>query len=373
MPLAPSTRLVSVDDHLIEPPDLWTSRVPKRYGDKIPHVEKLDGVDTWVYAGELYPTSMLNAVAGKSADEFTTDAISYDQMRPGVYQPAARLADMDMADVYGSLCFPTFSRGAGHRFLEGSDRALALDCVRAYNDYMIEEWCGGAPDRLYPMIYLPLWDVELAETELFRTAGLGAKAITFSENPSRLGLPSIHTGYWDPVYRAAEETGLPLCMHIGSSGEVLDSSEDSPYAVHVSLMGCGSMIALADYCFSHVLETFPNLKLVLSEGGAGWIPYMLERMDHSWERHKSHSGIDLKSLPSELFSRNFWVCLFADSVGVAARHQIGVDRILWECDYPHADSLWPDCRAALEKDLRDVPDDEAYAIAEGNARRLFHV
>ena len=370
--LPDTVRPISVDDHLIEPPDLWTSRLPGRYRDDAPQVVKNDaGEDVWRYAGALNPIVALNAVAGLDVEDFSTRNISYSDMRPGVYNARERIRDMDADGLHGSICFPTFARFAGHRFLEGEDRELAGLCVRAYNDFMLDEWCAAAPDRLIPMTILPLWDSAAAVAEVHRCAGRGAKAIALSENPTKMGLPSIHSGYWDPVFGAIEETDLAVCMHIGSSSQVITSSTDAPYAVHVGLIGLNSMVGLTDLLFSHVLHDFPTLRIALSEGGAGWVPYLLERCDYTWERHRHHSGLRADITPSELFTRNIWVCIITDELAVDLRHRIGVDKIMWECDYPHSDSLWPDSRKALLESLHDVPENEALAIAEDNARSVF--
>jgi predicted TIM-barrel fold metal-dependent hydrolase len=386
MPLQDYMKLVSVDDHAIEPPDVWTSRMPAKYDrTEIPHVEEVevDGaqlqlgatahgrVQSWVYAGKNYPQIGLNAVAGKDPRTWDVEPARYDDMRPGCYDPVARLKDMDEDGVWAHLCFPSFARFAGTRFLEGADREMALDCVRSWNDWMLEAWCGAAQDRYVPLCILPLWDVDLCVAELHRAIGLGARAICFPENPSPLGLPSFHTEHWDPVLAVAQDNSMPLMLHFGTSSRTPYTSPDAPTPVVVSQMGLNSMGTLADLLYSRTFHAFPELKVALAEGGTGWLPYMLERIDQVWEKHRWYAHVDTQTRPSALFAKNVWGCFIVDQAGIDFRHRIGVDRLTWECDYPHSDSQWPHSRKGLAEMLANVPDDEAHRIAELNACELL--
>jgi predicted TIM-barrel fold metal-dependent hydrolase len=366
-------QLISVDDHLIEPPGVWQERVPARHRDAAPRVVELEGgQQVWQYQGKQYATLGLNAVAGKPFEEFGNEPTRYEDMMPGAYDPVARVRDMDIDGIQAQLCFPTFPRFAGTMFLEGEDREVALDSVRAYNDFVLDEWCASAPGRYIPMTILPLWDPQLAAAEFRRTVDKGALTVGFPENPSPLGLPSFHTDHWDPVLALANETGVPLSMHFGTSAVRPPHSPDAPFAVIIALMGCNSMFALVDLVFSPVFKKFPDLKIALSEGGIGWMPYMIERMEDTWERHRFYTGIDQHEHPRELFDQHIYGCFIADEVGLKLRHEIGVNHIMWECDYPHSDSRWPNARKLLTESLRDVPDDEAHRIVELNARELFN-
>jgi len=377
MPLQPWMKMLSTDDHLIEHPRVWSDRLPSKYRDVGPVIveqARAGGkapAEVWRYEDRIYPTIGLNAVAGKRPEEFGLEPTRYDEMIPGCYDPRARLADMDLDGVWGALCFPSFPRFAGTLFLEGEDRELARLCVRAWNDYILDEWCAAAPDRLIPLVILPLWDVGLCVAEIHRTAAKGAKAIAFPENPVPLGLPSFHTEHWDPVFSAAEETGMPLSMHFGTSGYAPVTAPDAPFAVMIALFGCNSMYATADLLFSPVFHRHPKLKIGLSEGGIGWVPYLLERIDTTWERHRFYQNVNQDVRPSDLFRRHIHGCFIDDSFGIEARHAIGVDNITWECDYPHSDSYWPKSRAVAAERLAGVPDEEVHKIVELNTRRLY--
>jgi predicted TIM-barrel fold metal-dependent hydrolase len=371
MPLQDHMELISTDDHVIEHPRVWLDRLPAADRDAGPHIVDDAGAQIWVYEGRRYPQMALNAVAGRPREEFGLEPTRYDQILPGCYDPVARVKDMDADGIEAQLCFPSFPKFAGTVFLQGHDKELALRCVQAWNDFMVDEWCAAAPTRFIPVAILPLWDPLLAAAEVERTAAKGARTISFPENPAPLGLPSFHTDHWDPVFAAASAADMPLSMHFGTSGKAPLTAADAPFAVAIALFGCNSMYTTADLLFSPVFHKFPGLKVALSEGGIGWIPYMLERIDYTWERHKYYTGVNRDVRPSDLFRRHIWGCFIDDEFGIANRHAIGVDRITWECDYPHSDSNWPMARKRAAEALADVPDDEVHRIVELNARALF--
>jgi predicted TIM-barrel fold metal-dependent hydrolase len=372
--LKDSQRLISVDDHLVEPAHLWTSRLPLALAERAPHVRvDDDGTEAWWYDGNRYPTLALNAVAGRAFEDFDNEPTRFDEILPGCYSPKERLADMDTDGVLASICFPSFSRFCGQTFIEAKDKDLALQCVQAYNDFQTDEWAAGSGGRLIPLAILPLWDASLAATELRRTAAKGTVAATVSENPSALGLPSYYGAAWDPLFEAAQELDVPLCMHIGSGSKQIDTdAPDSVFSTRCVLIGLNSMVAVTDLLFSSVFDRFPRLKIVLSEGGVGWVPYLTERADYTWERYRVMDNLSARP-PSEVMKENIWLCMIDDNAGLLLRDEIGVDRIMWESDYPHGDTSWPNSRKRLTELMTDVPDDEVAAIVEGNARRVFNL
>jgi hypothetical protein len=378
MPLQPWMKLLSTDDHLIEHPRVWSDRLPAKYlgaGPRIVDQARPSGgppSEVWSYENRIYPYIGLNAVAGKKPEEFGTEPTRYDEMIPGCYDPKARLVDMDIDGVWGAINFPSFPKFAGTVFLEGEDKELARLCVQAWNDYVLDEWCAAAPDRFIPMIILPLWDVDACVAEIRRDANKGAKCIAFPENPVPLGLPSLHTDHWDPVFAAAVETDMPITMHFGTSGKPPITAPEAPMAVMIALFGCNSMYATVDLLFSPTLHKFPDLKVGLSEGGIGWIPYILERSDMTWERHRHYQNINQTVRPSDLFRKHFHGCFIDDFFGVENRRHIGVDNITWECDYPHSDSYWPHSRKRAAEAFVDVPDEEVHKMVELNVRRLYN-
>ncbi len=383
--LSASTRLMSADDHMIEPRHLWVDRVPARYRDRCPRIVEVDGREAWQYEDELtyIPMGSCRPLPGFSEAGYppAPGTARYDEIRPGCYDPVERIKDMDIDGVWGQLCFPNYARFAGHRFfLNVKDHELALACLRTYNDYLLDEWCATDPSRLYGAVILPLNDIGLAVAELERVLAKGAKAIAFSENPTVLGLPSVHTDHWDPLWSAVNEAGIPVCMHIGSSSRLVTTSADAPPTVLVSLNGLNSMMAGVDWLMSGILERFTNVKVMLSEGGAGWIPYILERADKAFgdKRLKPNETIGQTSKggtlpPSQLFREHMYVCLVDEHFALRSLGDIPADNLLWEGDYPHGDGLWPNNHRYLEKELADVPDEDATKIAETNLRGLLHL
>jgi predicted TIM-barrel fold metal-dependent hydrolase len=370
--LPDDAKVISVDDHVIEHGRVFTDRLPSKYKDEMPRIVKLpDGNDTWLYEGRQSGNFALNAVAGKHPREFGMDPRSYSDMRVGCYDPVERVKDMDIEGVWAQLPFPNFGGFAGSTFFAAKDRELANLCVTAYNDFMIDVWCGAAPDRFIPLVMVPFWDIEASVREIERTASKGARSVSFLEAPHRIGLPSYHTDHWDPILRACEEAEMPLSVHFGSGGPPLGVAPDGDMFITIALYGVNSMTAMVDLLISPVFHKFPALKFVLAEGGIGWIPYLLERSDYSWGRHKYWCDINQEQKPSELFDDHIFGCFISDDTGLAERHKIGVNNILFESDYPHSDCNWPHTRKLLAESLTNVPDEEARLIVEGNARRIF--
>jgi predicted TIM-barrel fold metal-dependent hydrolase len=277
---------------------------------------------------------------------------------------------MDEDGVWVELLFPTFPRFGGTRILEADDKDLGLAIVRAWNDWMLDEWCPSYPGRFIPQTLVPLWDVPAAVAEIERCAAKGSRAILFVENPHPLGLPSFASGHWRPIFEVCNATGLPLSMHIGTSSGLISPSPDATPSVGIALCGVNSMSALGDLIYSGTFNGLPNCRIALSEGGAGWVPYVLERLDYTWERSR-YEGLQNTEPPSEVFARHVWVCVISDRYAIRNRDLIGVDKIMWEADFPHNDSNWPNSAKMLAEAMVDVPDEEARRIAELNARELY--
>ena len=362
--------LISVDDHVIEHARVWADRLPTKHLEAGPRVEEADGREYWVFEGQRIETMGLNAVAGKENKEFSMDPVRYSDMIPGCYDPVQRARDLLSDGVRGSVCFPTFPRFAGVRFLLAEDKELADACVKAYNDFMLDEWCASVPGMYIPMVIGQLWDPIAFAAEVRRCAGKGARAISFPESTFAFGLPSFHDAHWDPLWKALEETETVICIHIGTSGTTRAPSPDASYATEIALAPVNAQITLTDLLFSRLPREFPGIKIAMSEGGIGWVPFALERADRTWDKHRYWAEVG-ELAPSEIFRRNFWVCFIDEKLGVEARHHIGVDRILWECDYPHADTPWPWSQRDVSQALKGLPDDDVAAMTHGNAEKLF--
>ncbi|MHB1890766.1 MAG: amidohydrolase family protein [Acidimicrobiales bacterium] len=365
--------LVSVDDHVVEPPDLFEGRVPARYRDRAPKVvRKEDGTDVWSYEGSEIPNIGLNAVAGRSPEEYGIEPTSFEEMRAGCYDIHERVRDMNVNGVLGSMCFPSFPQFCGQLFARTEDKEQALAMLQAYNDWHVEGWCGAYPGRFIPLALPPLWDPELMGAEVRRMAAKGCHAVTFSENPSKLGYPSLHSEHWDPFWSACSDEGTVVCLHIGSSSQLVITAPDAPIDVLITLQPMNIVQAAADLVWSPVLRKYPDLKIALSEGGIGWIPYFLERIDYVYQHHKAWTGQSFgDQLPSQVFLDRIVTCFIDDSFGVESRAHLNLDQVCWECDYPHSDSTWPNAPEAAMKYLAGLPDADVNRITHENAMRIF--
>ncbi len=365
--------LVSVDDHVVEPPDMFDGRLPEKYKDRAPRVvRKSDGSDVWLFEGNQLPNIGLNAVVGRPPEEYGVEPTAYEQMRPGCYDIDARIGDMNVNGVLASMCFPSFPSFCGQLFANTGDKAMALAMLRAYNDWHIDEWCGSYPGRFIPLALPVMWDAGLMAEEVRRCAAKGCHAVSFSENPEKLGFPSLHDPSWDPVWQACSDTATVVCIHIGSAAGMSFTSMDSPVDVMITVSPINIFGCAADLIFSSVLRRFPDLKIALSEGGVGWIPYFLERVDYVYEHHHQWTNQDFGGrLPSEVFREHIVTCFIEDPVGVAVRDKIGVDTMCWECDYPHSDTTWPESPERLMRSFEGVSDEDINKITHKNALGAF--
>jgi predicted TIM-barrel fold metal-dependent hydrolase len=382
--------IISVDDHVVEPPHLWQRWLPARYRDAGPKVVRAPyeltasqqtvmaasgpETDFWVYENSKVAIHNAAAAAGLAPEEIDFSPRAYDEMRPAFFDPKARLADMDLNHIERSVCFPsTFPRFAGQAFFEAKDKDLAMACLAAYNDWMVEEWAGDSGGRLIPLCLTPLWDPHLAAAEVRRNAARGVHAATFCELPAALGLPSLYTDHWDPLLAACNETATTLCLHIGSATKHGASSPDSPRVSRQAALCVGSQLALIDWLMSANLVKFPKLKVAFSEGQIGWIPYICERLDRLF--HKGRAGAQINPLitevPSSYVKDHLYGCFFEDDFGVASRDFIGIDQITFETDYPHQDTTWPDTKAYAEHVLAGLTAEEIDKVIRRNAIKLF--
>ncbi|MSO37242.1 MAG: amidohydrolase [Acidimicrobiia bacterium] len=393
-------KIISVDDHVIEPPTVWSDRLPVKYADvgprmvrnKVAEMSYVGGVfsyreanageegtwcDWWHVEDLRYPLTRVMAAAGIPRENVTISPITMDDMRKGCWDQKARLADMDVNHTEASLSFPTFPRFCGQTFLERQDKVLADLCVKAYNDWMFDEFCAGTNGRLVPLPIVQLWDVNMAAEEVRRNAARGAHAVCFTEIPPFLGLPSIHDadGYWDPFFNACAETETVVSMHIGSSSKMPSTSADAPAAVGSTLTSMNAAMSLTDFLMSGLFERFPRLEVAYSEGQIGWIPYILERADKVWEDNSAWGGVadKVKRPPSEYYREHVYGCFFDDPVGLKNLDAIGVDTVTFETDYPHSDSTWPDSLEVAMRIMDGLDDETIVKIVRSNAIRMLRL
>jgi predicted TIM-barrel fold metal-dependent hydrolase len=392
--------VISVDDHLVEPPDMFEGREPARFAGRFPRIVELEpgktysraqsglpplsvhtpGRQAWEFDGNLFLQVGLNAVAGYSSFETLSDEpTSFAEMRPGCYDVDARVHDMDLGGIWASLNFPSSITGfAGAVFSRTTEPELGQAVMRAWNDWMYEQWHGRHPERVIPMGITWLADPEVAAAEVRRNAARGFTALSFPEMPHRLGYPPVHSEHWAPLFRACEETGTALCLHVGSSG-MLDLPPDGPrFEKNTTLFPALSLLSAVEWLWSGVPVRYPELSIVLSEGGIGWVPMLLDRLDFML----AHAGslADFAQWthgtpPSEVLREHFYFCTLDDPSTLAvAVEKLGADRIMVEMDYPHTDSTWPDTQPLLRRRFAENPSlgaEEIRAITHGNAARVF--
>jgi predicted TIM-barrel fold metal-dependent hydrolase len=365
--------LVSVDDHLIEPENMFAKHIAPRFKERAPVVKRgSNGAHHWQIEGQKAPGLGLNAVAGRPKEEFGFEPVSFEHVRAGCYDIDARIEDMNANGVLGSICFGSFPGFAGARFQKMQDKELALATIQAYNDWHFHDWCGTYPGRFIPLAMLPLWDVRLAVAELKRMCELGCHAITFPDNPSLIGLPSLHNAGWDPLWAACEDNAVVICCHIGSAGNSPYPSDESPIDAWITSMPMSIANAAADWLFAGFWKRYPRLRMALSEGGIGWIPYFLERADFTYGQHSAWTHTNFgKEKPSDIFRRHVLTCFIDDEFGLRNRQDIGIDIICWEADYPHSDASWPQSPERLWQGIRSLPSGDIDKITQLNAMRAF--
>jgi predicted TIM-barrel fold metal-dependent hydrolase len=367
--------LISTDDHLVEPPEMFEGRVPAKFGDAIPHVVERDGMEYWLVEGELVMSGGLNAVAGRPPAEWNSEPDRFEDIRLGCYQIDARIKDMDINGMYASVNFPSRLAGfGGTRFSEFKDQDLGLACVRAWNDWHMDEWTSPYPDRIIALQIPWLSDPQLAAEEIRTNAARGFKAVSFPEVPSNLGFPSLISGHWDPFLQACAETETVICLHTGSSsGRMTTIEPGSPGNVGVALFPACSLVSAMNWLWSGVCSKFPALKILFAEGGIGWVPMMLDRLEYMAD----HAGLAFlggwhdQMEPADVLRRNFWHAIFSDPSTLDQREHIGLEHITIEADYPHGDGTWPDSQPHFEAQLGHLPDRDRAMICYSNAAKLF--
>ncbi len=366
--------IVSVDDHITEPPDMFDKHLSKEHLASAPKFgtdEK--GKAFWTYQGMFMPSVGLNAVVGRPLEEYGMEPNSLEEMREGVYNVDARIDDMNVNGVAASLNFGTVVGFDGGRFHKAPDKELSLVHLRAYNDWHIDEWCGAYPGRFIPCALLPTWDMDATIEEIKRIAAKGCTAVSLNENPTSQGLPSVHNAYWEPMWKAITDHDITMCLHIGAGNPVPHASMETPIEAWITTMPMSSAVGAADWLNLSALERYPSMKIALSECGLGWIPYFMERADFSHSRHKAwtHSGFQGKK-PSDIFKKHFMVCFIDDAFGLQNLEYVNEDLVAYETDYPHSDTLWPEVPEFLWKSINHLTDEQVNKITHRNAMRWFN-
>ncbi|HEY2303383.1 MAG TPA: amidohydrolase family protein [Acidimicrobiales bacterium] len=364
--------VISVDDHLVEPPDMFEGRLEARFADRAPRIVEDDkGHQVWEFDGSRFTQVGMNAVAGRRPNTYGLEPFRFEQMRRGCWDIKARIADMDINGVWASLSFPSMITGfCGRVFSQCSDPELGLAVTRAWNDWLFEEWYSPYPERIIPLGITFLADPVKGAEEIRRNAARGFRSIALPERPQRIGFPSLFSGHWEPILEACAETDTVISVHVGSSGgyEIPPDCSET-LALGATMFGQLSLAACAEWLWSGAALRHPNLKIAMSEGGIGWVPMLLDRLDNIVDR--SGYGRAWEMRPADVLKRNFWFCTLDDPSTIDCRERIGVDRIMVEVDYPHGDGTWPDTQAVIEHYWGHIPPDELRAMCCENAAALY--
>ncbi len=364
--------IISVDDHVVEPAHTFEGRLPALLQDRAPRiVETAQGHQVWEFEGERYTQVGMNAVAGRRPETVQLEPFRFDQMRPGCYDVDARVHDMDINGVWASVNFPSQITGfCGRVFFNVADRDLGLATIRAWNDWLYEEWFLAHPDRIVPLGITYLADPTLAAEEIRRNAGRGFTSVTFPERPHAIGLPSLwDRDHWDPIIQACVDTDTVISLHVGSSGLNVAPAGAPSLQLGATLFGQQSLGACAEWLWSGYPYRHPTLKIAMSEGGIGWVAMLMDRLDNIVDRSGYGLGWDVR--PADVLRRNFWFCTIDDPSTIVTRDRIGVENIMVEVDYPHGDSTWPNTQQVIRDAWGHIPADELRMMCSENAAALY--
>jgi len=363
-------RIVSADSHVNPPKDLWTRNAPAALRERVPRVQATAQGDFWIVDSQISGAIGLDSSAGRKPEEFKAFGLTYKDMRPGSYDPGARLEDMDLDGVDAEVLY-----FGGPVTQYPADPALRRYVVETYNDWMLE-LSKAAPSRLIGLGHIPLVDLDEAMAELERIAALGLKGFHVDPFPDERGGKPLWDPAYEPFWALVAETALPMSFHIvGPRKQNVQATFMNPTPgvkeTFIAIAPISICETVSTLIFTGILARHPRLRFVLVECGIGWIPYFLERMDQTFAKHRFWTKSVITEKPSTYWHRQGYATFIQDLAGVAARHRAGVRNIMWSTDYPHSDSTWPKSREALAEHFRDVPADERAMIAGGNCAALY--
>lgn len=388
MKIAERFNIIDVDTHIIEPPDLWTSRVSKKWGDLVPHV-KLDSrnIERWYLGEERLPAVGSVAQAGWK-DYPPSFPPTLAEADPATWIAGERLKRMDEFGIYTQILYPNLLGFQCESFMRMKDRQLGLECVSAYNDFLAE-FCSINTERLVPVMWLPFWDLEASIREVKRAAKIGHRGVIFGSDFSAVQLPSIGESHWDPLLSVIQDCDLTLNFHIGFAAKTTEEQrayqkkvahEKQTFVKESTLLFMGNARAIADVVLSGVCDRFPRLKFVSVESGASWLPFLIESLDWQWKNSGAGLAYPQRLLPSEYFRRQVFGSFWFESVMLKQTLELFPDNIMFETDFPHPTSLSPGPASTsglpsdvIEQNLSGLSDEILTKVLHGNAARLYHL
>jgi predicted TIM-barrel fold metal-dependent hydrolase len=372
--------IIDVDTHITEPPDVWTSRVPRRYVDRVPQVRRVAGADLWFLGDEQIGAVGPTAPAGY-AEAMPVTPLGYDDIVPAAWIAEERVKLMDQRGVWAEVLYPNVAGFGGQKFLKLGDADLMLSCVRAYNDFQAE-WASVAPERLIPTMATPFWDVDACVAEIERCAGLGYRVVNFTGEPQVFGLPYLGDAHWEPFWSAACAHDMVVSFHIGSGDFTWDRTRTAQrgftetYALQSVHLFTKNGLQVCDLLLSGVLPRHPSLRVVSVESGIGWMPFMFEALDHQFLEGGGFSARpEFTKLPSEYFADQVYATFWFEQV--APQHLLGsvipVDNVLFETDFPHPTCLYLDLHDKIERNLAGLAPEVRRKLLWENAERLYRI
>ena len=361
--------MISADGHVVEPADLWTSRMPKKWRDKAPHIENIPDMGDCMIIDGLKPRPIafegpMIEMKARGEEIPKISDFRYDDCRPGSWDPDERLKDQDIDGVLGEVIYP----GVGLFIWDSDDEEMLYEVCKTYNDWL-SEFCGAHPDRLKGAAILP-------------TRGPIEWAVAEAERAEKLGLGSVmlpawcdHRPYnqpiWDALWARLEEMNMLCNFHLG--GGIFPSHIRGPGASGVLV--CAGKMNLNEpmqlVIWGGAPVRFPKMRWSIVEGGIGWIAAALELMDHWWHDHKGWMKPRLEQTPSEYFRQNFFATFEDDRAGVLTRELIGVDTLMWGADYPHTEGVWPFSKKSIASNFAGCPAEDTNKIVCENAAKLY--
>jgi len=367
--------LISCDDHLLEPPHAFEGRLPAKYQDMAPKVvETAEGHEVWSIDGTPYFQVGFMAVAGRPKEDQRIEPSRFSEVRRGCWDIHARIQDMDLGGIWGSVNFPSGVTGfGGTLFSEFKDQEFGLACVRAWNDWLYEEWHGSYPDRIAALGITHLTDPVIGAEEVRRNAKRGFKAMTLPERPHTRNLPPVYSDHWDPLIRACAETGTCINLHVGSAGFTPQPEGAPMLEVGATMFQAQAFTSCAEWLWAGWASRYPDLKIVMSEGGIGWVAGLIDRLDNIMSRSGYGGGWQDKEMgPSDRLRNNFWFTMIDDPSSVPAiLPTIGVEHVMAESDYPHGDGTWPDTQEVLKGLIGHLSPQDQRKICCENASQVY--
>ena len=357
--MARTYNIISADSHVNPPTEMWGDYLPNSLKGRAPRLESTPEGDFRVFEGKRTPINILGALAGRKTEDYALTGKEKEAL-PGGWDPKERIKDQDIDSVDAEVLY-----GGGP--LQTEDQALKLASHEAYNDWLAD-FCSESPERLFGIGYLPIWDIEKAMAETRRVVSKGLRGVLI---PAFAPVGRYDEPEFERLWDLLEELNVAAHIHVGARHVRFDSSTNFLVDMVMSKQMMAEPVSL--FIFSGILARHPKLRLVEVEGGVGWCAFVVQYMDHIWQKHRHWTKSVLTEPPSFYFHRQVLGTFLDDKVGVDERHVVGVENIMWSSDYPHSETTWPNSVKMIEEHFAGVPKDETYKITCGNAARLYNI